>query len=364
VIEPRIKIEYPEKNEQSLLVPRRRIIIDKPQEAAYFTVDVYPEKKPRFPSRHFGTWQFQTANLTSPEVEIFHNNYGLTALTGGAELHPSRIIDGRLKSPGLYKVYLALLAADFKKRAENFYYQIIPPGGALNLLWSWPGLHQRFPTRTEPAYLSLKRISETLRAFIAASGISRNSRVLDVGCAHKPYFPFFAPTGCAYAGIDIFDGQCVDVVWDEAGPFPFADGSFDAAISTQVLEHTANPKKVVDETYRVLKPGGKIFFSAPFAWEKHEFPEDYWRFSEGALDILFSLFAGVDIQPTGDSAQCLAELRNLYDHRRRRPGFWRDFVISLRNRLAARREHSADILRDFSMPSNYIVTGVKPAAAR
>jgi ubiquinone/menaquinone biosynthesis C-methylase UbiE len=39
---------------------------------------------------------------------------------------------------------------------------------------------------------------------------------------------------------------------------PFADESFDVVYSANVLEHTENPEKVLEEAIRVLKPGGTL----------------------------------------------------------------------------------------------------------
>ncbi len=41
---------------------------------------------------------------------------------------------------------------------------------------------------------------------------------------------------------------------------PFSDESFDAIISTDVLEHIPDAQNAVKEIHRVLKPGGKVFF--------------------------------------------------------------------------------------------------------
>jgi len=44
---------------------------------------------------------------------------------------------------------------------------------------------------------------------------------------------------------------------------PFAGNYFDIVYSTNVLEHVANPVKVLDESLRVLKPGGVMQFVYP-----------------------------------------------------------------------------------------------------
>jgi SAM-dependent methyltransferase len=44
---------------------------------------------------------------------------------------------------------------------------------------------------------------------------------------------------------------------------PFPDGSFDIVYSANVLEHTENPEKVLQEAMRVLRPGGLLYMEMP-----------------------------------------------------------------------------------------------------
>ena len=37
----------------------------------------------------------------------------------------------------------------------------------------------------------------------------------------------------------------------------------------------------------LLEKGGHLFISAPFSWEYHAFPDDYWRFTPSGIRALF-----------------------------------------------------------------------------
>ena len=62
------------------------------------------------------------------------------------------------------------------------------------------------------------------------------------------------------------------VISSAAEKLPFDDNSFDLIYSTNVLEHVQDPKKVIEESIRVLKPAGYLQFVIPnyFSfWEGH-----------------------------------------------------------------------------------------------
>jgi SAM-dependent methyltransferase len=62
-----------------------------------------------------------------------------------------------------------------------------------------------------------------------------------------------------------------------------------------VMEHVPEPKLVLKELYRVLKPGGKMIYSAPLCFEEHEQPYDFYRYTQFSLRYLFDA-AGFSIQ--------------------------------------------------------------------
>lgn len=75
---------------------------------------------------------------------------------------------------------------------------------------------------------------------------------------------------------------------------PLDDASMDAVVSDQVLEHVeGDPQQAIDETYRVLKPGGIAVHTTCFMNRYHNCPGDYWRFTPSALGLLCRNFSTV-----------------------------------------------------------------------
>lgn len=154
----------------------------------------------------------------------------------------------------------------------------------------------------------MKPLAREITAF--AKSLPVQYDLLDVGCGSKPYKALF--TGAqTYTGLDIVEGPNVDIV-GKAWELPLPDNSVDVIISTQVLEHTEQFEKTVSEMQRVLKPGGRIFISAPFAFQEHGMPYDYWRFTQSGLRSVFANFTIEQVKPLQGTIGTLYRLWNSF----------------------------------------------------
>jgi SAM-dependent methyltransferase len=107
-------------------------------------------------------------------------------------------------------------------------------------------------------------------------------RVLDYGCAELPYRHFFGPD-VDYVGADLPGNPHATVELQPDGTLPVDDGSFDAVMSTQVLEHVLDPGLYLREAHRVLRPGGRLLVSTHGIFVYHPDPDDYWRWTCSGL---------------------------------------------------------------------------------
>jgi SAM-dependent methyltransferase len=79
--------------------------------------------------------------------------------------------------------------------------------------------------------------------------------------------------------------------------------SVDCVVLTEVMEHCYDPKGALKEIFRVLKPGGAVIGTVPFAIGEHESPYDFYRYTSFCLRRMFDEtgFQVVDLDYVGDS---------------------------------------------------------------
>lgn len=144
--------------------------------------------------------------------------------------------------------------------------------------------------------------------------------LLDVGCGEMPYKSLILrqPEITRYLGLDIENPTYQaklkpDIIWDGTR-IPLPDESVDCAVATEVFEHIPNLVSTLHEIYRVLKPGGKIFFTVPFLWPLHDMPQDECRYTPFSLKrvIQQSGYSMIDIKAHGGWDASLAQMIGLW----------------------------------------------------
>lgn len=116
--------------------------------------------------------------------------------------------------------------------------------------------------------------------------------LVDAGCGASPYRQL-VPANTTYVGLDLeraseeFGYDVADVRrFGADGSWPVDDGGADVVLSTETLEHVPDPGAFLAEAFRVLRPGGQLVLTVPFAARWHYVPYDYWRFTPSALTML------------------------------------------------------------------------------
>jgi SAM-dependent methyltransferase len=229
-------------------------------------------------------------------------------------------------------------------------------------------------------------LSDELKSFIAGSPRSRGPHIsflqtaaqelapganlLDVGAGDAPYRELFSHLD--YVTCDWEDTQYSPALPSDisgsADSIPVPDASFDAILNTQVLEHVPEPGRVLDEFWRILRPTGRLWISAPLVWFLHEEPHDYYRYTPHGLRYLLdkARFVDIEITPLNDAfstvAQLMADLGWMM-------GRHTDGHDPEREVIAGTMAALADVVANFApydaqwiFPINYAVRATKPPA--
>jgi len=119
----------------------------------------------------------------------------------------------------------------------------------------------------------------TGQALRASEWIPPGARLLEIGCSSGYLTRRFLARGGEVVGCDInrtalrqarLRLPAVPFACGEAERLPFADGSFDAIVMLEVIEHTSSDAWALSEVRRVLRAGGVLILSTPhrglFAW--------------------------------------------------------------------------------------------------
>ena len=132
-----------------------------------------------------------------------------------------------------------------------------------------------------------------------------DDRVLELGCGNGLAAAYFAPSVASLVATDLpeedpsahsigleravelmemLDLSNVTIEGASAVDLPFPDDSFDAVYSLYVLEHVPDRHRTLQETRRVLKPGGRMIATVPACALNVVYPIDFYA------DIVKRLF--------------------------------------------------------------------------
>ncbi|MEK4981468.1 glycosyltransferase [Bacillus sp. FSL K6-6540] len=156
-------------------------------------------------------------------------------------------------------------------------------------------------------YRRLRNQHEMIRMAETASLCSGN--VLEIGCANGDLSIFIASHGASLYGIDI-DPIAVDLARHKTASLgidncrfqigngyglELPDDMFDTVVVAEVLEHVDDPKKIIQEAYRICKSGGTVIISVPNGYAIPD-PDHYNIFSRNVLTDLVHYSVGCSLR--------------------------------------------------------------------
>ncbi len=119
-------------------------------------------------------------------------------------------------------------------------------------------------------------------------GMYLKGKVLDIGCGQSEVKNYLSQD-VEYIGLDYY---YTSVDWYHSSPdiyanatqIPMANGSMDAVLLLDVLEHIPDSDKCLDEISRVLRKQGTFLLQVPFIYPIHDSPLDFKRWTIFGLE--------------------------------------------------------------------------------
>ena len=150
-------------------------------------------------------------------------------------------------------------------------------------------------------------VNRTRPSFEAELEKQPDALFLDIGSGFRTRLY----SNCLY--LEVYPSLTADVVYEAGAPLPLESGSVDGVCSFAVLEHVRRPWELVDEIWRVLRPGGRVFIVYPFLQPYHGYPHHYFNATRQGLQSLFEDRFSID---------------RLFSHPSETPAFTLNWIVS------------------------------------
>lgn len=120
--------------------------------------------------------------------------------------------------------------------------------------------------------------------------LCEGARIIEVGAydvngSFRPIAEKWKPL--CYIGTDIRQGPGVDCVIG-VHDLPSTYARIDVVICTEMLEHVLDWKGALEAMWKILRVGGTLILSTRSpGFPKHDYPQDFWRFTPEILESWF-----------------------------------------------------------------------------
>ncbi len=147
----------------------------------------------------------------------------------------------------------------------SYSFSVIDP--PLPTFGRWIDLNRRFNGNSTLRMLEYEKLSAE----------ELTGKVLDLGGGGNARYVNLLSEGIEYVSANIDPEIDPTYLITPGENLPIEDDSIDCCITLNTLEHVYDPKFLLCEIHRVLKPGGKVVISVPWMFRIHGHPDDYSR---------------------------------------------------------------------------------------
>ncbi len=168
-------------------------------------------------------------------------------------------------------------------------------------------------SKFQPLIETLVRWVGSRHLAFLSRGLPQGARVLDVGCGRGVVLGALADRGAQVHGVEVSaqaargaDSRVQLKIAPRLADAGYPDHFFDQILIWHVLEHLEDPRGVLEEAHRILKPGGRLVVAVPNfsslqarwagpAWFHLDYPRHLYHFPLTALRRLLES-TGFDLE--------------------------------------------------------------------